>query len=324
VFANVPALADMVEACLTSGRVFRREEIEATNGSDQGKRFGATVAPIDPTAESGARGALCLITDITEVTRLREQVALKRNLESLGEMSAGLAHEFKNAMAALHGYAQFLQSIDHDDQGKVAAEALLQEVRNLSEMTTSFLNFARPQPLQLEDVSLDELIQECARELAPTFKERDVELLIAGTADRGTGVPPVIRDMSVPPVYHGQDARATFVQADTRMLRQALLNLIRNAAEAIPKDHPERRVTIRTSTATDQGQQWAAISIQDTGAGIAPADLQKIFIPFFTTKTGGHGIGLALAHRVITEHGGILTVANNPAGGAGFTIRLPM
>src|SRR6266550_9148263 len=85
VFANIPALAELVEACLKSGRVFRREEIVAINGSGQGKRFGATVAPIDPASESGSRGALCLITDITEVTRLREQVALKRNLESLGE-----------------------------------------------------------------------------------------------------------------------------------------------------------------------------------------------------------------------------------------------
>jgi signal transduction histidine kinase len=106
------------------------------------------------------------------------------------------------------------------------------------------------------------------------------------------------------------------------MLRQALLNIIRNAAEAIPQQQSNRRVTIRTSIETDQGHQWVIISIQDTGAGIAPADLQKIFIPFFTTKTQGHGIGLALAHRVITEHGGSLAVVNNPAGGATFTIRL--
>jgi signal transduction histidine kinase len=315
VFASVPALADMVQECMASERIFRREEIEATNGSDQGKRFGATVAPIEPTPESGARGVVCLITDITEVTRLREQVALKRNLESLGEMSAGLAHEFKNAMAALHGYAQFLQTIDHDNQGKSAADALLQEVRNLSEMTTSFLNFARPQPLQLEDISLEELIRECGRDLEPLFNELEVELIIAGSeADRGTGVPPV---------NHAQDARATTVQADPRMLRQALLNLIRNAAEAIHQNQAVRQVTIRTALETDQDQEWAAISIQDSGEGIAPGDLQKIFIPFFTTKTGGHGIGLALAHRVITEHGGTLTVANNPGGGTEFTIRLP-
>ena len=324
VFASIPALAELVEACLKSGRVFRREEIVAINGSGQGKRFGATVAPIDPASESGARGALCLITDITEVTRLREQVALKRNLESLGEMSAGLAHEFKNAMAALHGYAQFLQSIDHDEQGKTAADALLQEVRNLSEMTTSFLNFARPQPLQLEEVDLDELIQECARELTPLFKERAVELVNTGSAgalpaDRGTvgrrGTSPTVREGSIP---HGVE-----VQADTRMLRQALLNLLRNAAEAIPNDKPDRRVTVRISIENEQGKQWATISIQDTGDGIAAADLRKIFIPFFTTKTQGHGIGLALAHRVITEHGGMLTVANASKGGAIFTIRLP-
>ena len=304
IFANVPALADMVEACLSSGRLFRREEIEAANGSGQPKRLGATVAPIDP-GESGSRGVLCLITDITEVTRLREQVALKRNLESLGEMSAGLAHEFKNAMAALHGYAQFLQSVDHDEQGKAAADALLQEVRNLSEMITAFLNFARPQPLQLEDVSLDELIDDCAQELAPLFEERRVELNIESS--------------SAP----GAQASSLQVRADLRLLRPTRLNLLRNASEAIPDGKTDRRVTIRSSSETEQGKHWAAISIKDTGDGIAPADLRKIFIPFFTTKSKGHGVGLALAHRVITEHGGTLTAANAPDGGAVFTIQLP-
>jgi signal transduction histidine kinase len=297
IFSGVPMLAELVESCLTSGRLFRREEIEAANGSDQSRRLGATVAPIDPASESGARGALCLITDITEVTRLREQVALKRNLESLGEMSAGLAHEFKNAMAALHGYAQFLQSIDHDDQGKVAADALLHEVRSLSEMITSFLNFARPQPLQLEEVDLNELIRECGRELQPLFERRRVELVIEGSSSE--------------------------VQADTRMLRQAVLNLLRNAAEAIPDDKSKRQVTVRAATENEQGKAWATVSVQDTGDGIAESDTQKIFIPFFTTKSGGHGIGLALAHRVITEHGGTLTAGNAPEAGAVFTIRLP-
>ncbi len=319
IFATVPALAEMVETCLASGKLFRREEIESANGSAQAKRLGATVAPIDP-AESGARGALCLLTDITEVTRLREQVALKRNLESLGEMSAGLAHEFKNAMAALHGYAQFLQSIDHDDRGQAAAAGLLQEVHSLSEMSTAFLNFARPQPLQLEDVSLDELINECARELAPLFEERRVELMIERASsvqlgDRGSS--PNVREGSP------NKAQRIEIQGDARMLRQALLNLVRNAAEAIEEDKTLRRVTINLSTQTERGQPWATISIRDTGHGIPEADLQRIFIPFFTTKSQGHGVGLALAHRVITEHGGALTVANADDGGALFTIRLP-
>ncbi|PYS83924.1 MAG: hypothetical protein DMF70_05980 [Acidobacteria bacterium] len=333
IFATVPALAEMVETCLATGQLFRREEIESANGSAQTKRLGATVAPIDP-ADSGARGALCLLTDITEVSRLREQVALKRNLESLGEMSAGLAHEFKNAMAALHGYAQFLQSIDHDERGQAAAAGLLQEVRRLSEMSTAFLNFARPQPLQLEDVSLDELINECARELKPLFEERRVELIVerASSAQpdkRGTN--PTVREGpdeqrgTSPTVREGSltETESIEIQGDARMLRQALLNLVRNAAEAIEEGKTERRVTVNLSTQTERGQPWATISIRDTGHGIPESDLQRIFIPFFTTKSQGHGVGLALAHRVITEHGGTLTVANAADGGALFTIRLP-
>ncbi len=328
IFATVPALAEMVETCLATGRLFRREEIESVNGSAQTKRLGATVAPIDP-AESGARGALCLLTDITEVTRLREQVALKRNLESLGEMSAGLAHEFKNAMAALHGYAQFLQSIDHDERGQAAAAGLLQEVRSLSEMSTAFLNFARPQPLQLEDVSLNELIGECARELKPLFDERRVELMIESASSAQPLRPLRLGGESSGDRTHRRDAenaegaQRIEIQGDARMLRQALLNLVRNAAEAIEEDKTVRRVTVNLSTQTERGQQWASISISDTGHGIPEADLQRIFIPFFTTKSQGHGVGLALAHRVITEHGGTLTVANAADGGALFTIRLP-
>jgi len=297
IFAAVPALADMVQDCLDGGRLFRREEIEAA-GFAKPKRLGATVAPIDP-SESGTQGALCLITDITEVTQLREQVALKRNLESLGEMSAGLAHEFKNAMAALHGYAQFLQNLDHDERGTAAAEGLLQEVRSLSEMINAFLNFARPQPLQLEEVSLKELLDSCARELTPLFEERGIDLNTE---------------------FIGQsDFR---VSADARMLRQALLNLLRNAVEAIPESQENRRVDVTLKDVP--GNDFIQLSVQDTGPGIDPADLDKVFIPFFTTKATGHGVGLPLAHRVITEHGGNLSVENSPAGGARFIMRLPV
>jgi signal transduction histidine kinase len=108
------------------------------------------------------------------------------------------------------------------------------------------------------------------------------------------------------------------------MLRQAQLNLLRNAAEAIPDEQRDRRVTVNCLMEIDgSGSEWVTISIQDTGAGIEPENLQKIFIPFFTTKSEGHGVGLALAHRVISQHGGTLTAENPSAGGALFTIRLP-
>jgi signal transduction histidine kinase len=297
IFDNVPALADMVQTCLDRGRLFRREEVEVS-GLVNSRRLGATVAPIDP-SETGSQGALCLITDITEVTQLREQVALKRNLESLGEMSAGLAHEFKNAMAALHGYAQLLQSFDTDERTKGAADALLQEVRNLSEMTTAFLSFAKPQPLQVEPISLVELIDDCARELRPLFQQRQVN-------------------------FESSYSSSEFeVRADPRLLRQAILNLLRNAVEAIPDKQNDRRVIVRTSTETANAQRWVIASIRDTGGGIAQSDLPKVFIPFFTTKASGHGVGLPLAHRIITQHGGTLAAVAS-GGGATFTIRLPV
>jgi signal transduction histidine kinase len=267
-------LTSMIGDCLQNGTLYRRTEIEAVTPDGRLRRLGATVAPIEP------HGALCLLTDITEVTELREQVALKNNLESLGEMSAGLAHEFKNAIATLQGYAQLLQSLELNDKAQVAAGSLLNEVRNLSSMVTAFLNFARPQPLHLEEVSLSELIRDCADELR-------LKSII--------NVDPSLA-----------------VRADERMLRLALLNLMRNGAEANPDGD------VFVSAAREDGA--VVIQVRDTGPGIAPADLQKIFIPFFTTKAKGHGIGLALTHRIITQHGWTLTAANSSQG-AVFTVR---
>lgn len=300
ILRNIPQLAEIVQECLETGKLFRREEIEAFTENNTARRLGATVAPIDLSSEHGGRGALCLLTDITEVTHLREQVALKRNLESLGEMSAGLAHEFKNTIATLHGYVQLLQNLDMDERGRVATDSLLNEVRSLSDMVTSFLNFARPQPLELESFSLSALLQECVQELEPLYEQRHVKLI------------------------HDKSHDKLEIRGDERMLRQALLNLLRNAAEAISEERTTREVRLRGFSEADQaGREWAIVLVKDTGEGIPRGDLQRIFIPFFTTKASGHGVGLALAHRVITEHGGTLEATNAPEGGAVFTVRLP-
>jgi signal transduction histidine kinase len=288
-------LAQMVGDCLQRGTIYRRSEVEARTDDGQLRRLGATIAPIELPPDPRPRGALCLLTDITEVTELREQVALKNNLESLGEMSAGLAHEFKNAIATLQGYAQLLQSLELNDKAQVAAASLLNEVRSLSTMVTAFLDFARPQPLHVEDVDLDQLVFECKTELASLFEELRVNLVLD-----------LRNNLTVP--------------ADERMLRLALQNIMRNAAEAITDENSPRQVVVRTA----EEMSSAAIEVRDTGPGIPPAQLQKIFIPFFTTKPKGHGVGLALTHRIITEHGGTLTAANAIEGGAVFTIKIPL
>ena len=293
--ADHAELATMVADCLRQGTLYRRSEVEVRAGDGRLRRLGATIAPIELPPDRGPRGALCLLTDITEVSELREQVALKNNLESLGEMSAGLAHEFKNAIATLQGYAQLLQSLELNDKAQVAAGSLLNEVRSLETMVTAFLNFARPQPLQLEPVDLQELVGECKTELESLSNELNVDLVVES---------------------HG----GLIVRADERMLRSALLNLMRNACEAISPEQTERSVVVRATN----DAQFAVVEVRDSGTGIPAAQLQKIFIPFFTTKPKGHGVGLALTHRVITEHGGTLTAANAPEGGAVFTIKIPL
>jgi nitrogen fixation/metabolism regulation signal transduction histidine kinase len=298
--ARATGLAEMVERCLQTGELYRREEVTAKSDSGRARRLGVTVAPIDPAPPGGARGVLCMLTDITEVVELREALARRRNLESLGEMSAGLAHEFKNALATLHGYAQLLQNASLAGEAREAAtSALLAEVRGLSEMVTAFLNFARPNPPDFGDVSLRGLLDNSAADLRQLFEERRVRLAVEGEFPE--------------------------VRADEAMLRRALLNLLRNAAEAIHDDAAERRVSVRGSAVRDaDGRDWVSLEVEDTGAGVAEEDLQRIFIPFFTTKSKGHGVGLALAHRVATDHGGTLSASNSADGGAVFTLRLPL
>ncbi|HVF28223.1 MAG TPA: ATP-binding protein, partial [Pyrinomonadaceae bacterium] len=187
--------------------------------------------------------------------------------------------------------------VDLHDGERGIASALLAEVRGLSEMVTAFLNFARPQPLILDTVHLQELLEDCLAELRPLFDEGQVSVEVEGEFRQ--------------------------IQADERMLRPALLNILRNAAEAIDEQKQERLVKVRGAREADAtGKAWASIDISDTGDGIAPEDMQRIFIPFFTTKSKGHGIGLALAHRVITEHGGTLTASSATTGGTVFSIRL--
>jgi signal transduction histidine kinase len=165
-------------------------------------------------------------------------------------------------------------------------------------MVTSFLNFARPNPPDFDDVSLRELLDACAADLRALFAERRASLDIEGEFPE--------------------------VRADEAMLRRALLNLVRNAAEAIHDGAAARRVQVRGSVERDEaGRDWVRLEVEDTGAGVAEEDLQRIFIPFFTTKSKGHGVGLALAHRVATDHGGTLSASNSTDGGAVFTLRLP-
>jgi PAS domain S-box-containing protein len=295
-----PRLVEMIGECLERGRAFRREEVVLSLPDGRARHLGLSISPISDAGQT-VEGALCLLTDITEVLELRERIRLQENLANLGEMAAGLAHEFKNSLATIHGYVQLLErqsSAVPAAAPHLTLDAMLNEVRLLTRLVTDFLNFARPQQLSLAPVALRELIDHCVHELLPQLSESGIEINIDGEFDE--------------------------VAADETLLQRVFLNLIRNAIEAIDPNAPEKIIRINGSIDPGSHRRFAHVRVSDTGSGISSEDLHHIFIPFFTTKSRGYGIGLALVQKILMAHGGDVAVEASSAAGTVFHCRIPL
>jgi len=298
-FSAAPQLVQLVSECLSAGLYFKREEVDVNDGEGRVRRLGLSISPMTDSSQK-VEGALCLLTDITEVTELRERMKVQENLANLGEMAAGLAHEFKNSLAAIQGYVQLLDlqaNGSRDPKGKTTREAVLKEVTLLTQLVTDFLNFARPQQLNLADVCLKDVIDDSIHEVQGELARRNIDVRIEGDF-------PDLR-------------------ADEGMLRRVFVNLLRNAAEAIPSGGIEKLIEI-TCAADRSGTRYAHVRIKDTGEGISSENLQHIFIPFFTTKSRGYGIGLALVQKIVIAHGGSVLVEQSDSSGTTFHCKLPM
>jgi signal transduction histidine kinase len=302
-FRHSPDMATLVRGCIQSGSPLRREEVEVVLPDGRIRTLGLSISPIADNAQN-VEGALCLMTDITEVIELRERMKLQENLASLGEMAAGIAHEFKNSLATIHGYIQLMQTQVEGatgvapGDGSATLEAALNEVRLLARVVTDFLNFARPQSLNLSPVDLRRLVDDCVDELRPMFEESGVEVTV--------------------------DGEYAEIQADESLLRRAFSNLIRNAAEAIDGQSARKLVSLWGSIDKGPDARYAHIRVSDTGKGIAREDLQRIFIPFFTTKSRGYGIGLAIVQKVLVAHEGDVVVEQSSSAGTTFHCRLAL
>jgi PAS domain S-box-containing protein len=262
-----------------------RFEVDFRTPGGVEKVLGITVSPIRSN-RGGFLGSTCLITDRTQISSLARQMRMRENLASLGEMSAGIAHEFKNSLATISGYAQMLKG-ESDETVSDFGTRIQGTTENLTRVVMDFLNFARPQQLSREPLQLRPMLEDCGRETNVTLDFQNVP-------------------------------QGLTVNGDRTALRQVFSNLLRNAAEAGRADTPVH-VTVR-ATANESNTE---ISLHDNGTGIPEAALKNIFIPFFTTKAQGTGLGLALVHRIVTEHGGSIR-AGNDLGGAVFTLTLPL
>ena len=283
-------LADVIHECLVARRPIVRRTVKMVRGVGA-SHLGITVSPIRD--ESGhEHGAICLFSDLSEVADLEDQLRLKDSLARLGEMTAGIAHEFRNGLATIHGYSRLLDLERLPVDFKPYVQGIREETEELGQVVTNFLNFAKPAELMLVPVDVGALAEKAGEEIRAEARARGGDVTVTGQF--GT------------------------VEGDEVLLRQAFSNLCRNALEACTDVPP--RITVEGGT---DGSGMLRVSVSDNGPGVDPAIGERIFRPFFTTKARGTGLGLALVQKIVVTHNGRVSAANAEGGGACLTVILP-
>lgn len=219
----------------------------------------------------------------------------------LSRLLSQLAHEIRNPLSSLDVHLQLLEEdllrlappVSPDITGRL--ETIHSELRRLEGIVGQYLSLAAPAPVHPQPLAIREVLQHVTRLLGPAAAEHDIALAV--------DLPP---DLPV-------------LQADAGQLKQALLNLVLNALQAVGQ-----RGRVRIAVRAEESRGSLAIEIADTGPGIEPARRQAIFEPFFTTKPAGSGLGLWIVQQIALAHGGSITVANADGGGARFTLSLPL
>lgn len=279
------ALAQAIEARTSVSR------IEATHpGAERERIIGLTTVPL--VNERGEHfGMLALFTDLTAIRELETRVREMQIFADLGEISAGIAHEFRNSLSTILGYLRLAR---HAEISPAASERIAHaeaELGELAHAVEALLHFARPMRLDRRPLDLHELASSIVARLAP-----------------GAG--------KVEYSVEGDEAE---VDGDRALLARALENVIRNAADAVHESERTGRVRIRTSRAGER----VAIEVEDDGVGIDPRDVPRLFLPFQSEKPSGFGLGLPLAKKIVLLHGGTIRLAPGERGGAVATIELP-
>ncbi len=246
-------------------------------------------------------GVGCVIRDVTLLKRLHSQIREKEHLAALGELSAGVAHEFRNPLGAIHGNAQYLAESSTDPELRSIAQEICAEVKGLDRIIRDFLNFARPLQPQVSKIDIRALIQE---ELAAMAR-------IVG---------PGIR------LSMESDAPVSISEIDDSMFRQVIRNVISNACQAMESGGD---VFVTIDAAVLQGGETQdpdhyIIRIRDTGPGIEPDLQDEVFKPFFTGRPEGTGLGLAIVKKIILMHNGFVEFERTDQPGAILRITLPI
>ena len=265
-------------------------------------RGGVALPPADVDLASRMAEAAALLLEhaqlAADLVRAHELLARADRLSALGTLAAGVAHEIRNPLVSVRTFIQLLPERLGDQEFRTTFRDLaLGEVERICGLINDLLAFARPAPAQVEPTDLNELVGQIVRLLDAEARRRGV----------------VVACMS--------DPALPLVTVDEAQVKQVLMNVILNAIEACAA---RGRVEITTRTDESGEESSCVVAVADSGRGIAPEHLEQIFDPFFTTKDAGSGLGLFVAHEIVTHHGGGITAAPRAEGGTVFTIHFPV
>lgn len=228
-----------------------------------------------------------------ELQESQERLLRSERFAAVGEAAAYVSHEIKNPLMVIGGLAhQVARRLEDHPELQEKLRLIREEVRRLESFLGDLRDFTRPAQPTMTSVNLNQVIREVERLLESEAKKRGVE---------------IVEDL---------DSRLPPVSADPNQMKQVLLNLMKNALEAM--DGGGRLVL---KSGAEESQVW--FSVTDTGVGMTPEIMAKIFNPFFTTKDKGTGLGLAVIHKIITDHHGSILVDSTPGQGSTFVVKLP-
>jgi PAS domain S-box-containing protein len=270
-----------------------RPEVAILRPDGERRLLGLRVSPFR--GEGGQLlGRVVVFQDVTRLKRLEEQESRNRRLVAMGEMAAGIAHEIRNPLGSLELFASHLLDELRGSPREELAGHVLKGIQNLSRITGNLLLFARKVEPQRTPVDLAGVLQEAALYARAAISAKGVRL-----------------EEALGPAA---------VAADPDLLRQAFLNLLLNAVQAVGEGG-----IIRVESALDPAETppVALARVQDDGPGVSAEARERIFDPFYTTRAGGMGLGLAIVQRIVSAHGGWVSVGRGPLGGAEFTVGLP-
>ncbi len=309
--SDYPYLAELILASFKRTTLPDRAELEIRAGKDKAKKvIGYTISPV-VSGKGKILGVAFFFKDLTSVEREESKTILLDRLATMGKMAAWMAHEIRNPLAAIGVNAGLLARDEKDHQRLDLSREILYEVKRLNGIITQTLDFVRQRPLNLQESDLHALLRDVVEQSVP----------------EGSGIKV---NWSL-----GKVGKALL---DETQLRNAFQNLIKNSCEAMASETSGGELRIRTYLAANEaggqvpetfsaqvarGDRNLMVEIEDTGPGMPKEVLDKVFTPFFTTKPGGTGLGMSIAHKSITDHWGFLDIESLPGKGTRFIVTLP-